>query len=80
MRGLRLPLIIGRMSRRRDEKRERFLHDRGHQVARFGNDDVYRNIEGVLDYDPGGAGAAADAVASRVAPLPVLTGRGSWRG
>jgi very-short-patch-repair endonuclease len=35
--------------RRRDEKREQVLRDRGYQVARFGNDDVYRNIEGVLD-------------------------------
>ncbi|MBV8795881.1 MAG: DUF559 domain-containing protein [Hyphomicrobiales bacterium] len=35
--------------RHRDERREQFLHDRGYHVARFGNDDVYRNIEGVLD-------------------------------
>jgi very-short-patch-repair endonuclease len=25
------------------------LHDRGYRVARFGNDEVYRNIDGVLD-------------------------------
>ena len=35
--------------RRRDGKREQFLRDRGYRVARFHNEDVYRNIEGVLD-------------------------------
>jgi very-short-patch-repair endonuclease len=35
--------------RRRDRTRKQFLHDRGYRVARFGNDEVYRNIEGVLD-------------------------------
>jgi very-short-patch-repair endonuclease len=35
--------------RRQDQTREQFLHDQGYRVARFGNDEVYRNIEGVLD-------------------------------
>ena len=35
--------------RRRDEKREEFLRDRGYRVTRFHNDEVYGNIEGVLD-------------------------------
>jgi very-short-patch-repair endonuclease len=33
----------------RDGAREQFLHDQGYRVARFGNDEVYRNIEGILD-------------------------------
>jgi very-short-patch-repair endonuclease len=32
-----------------DAAREQVLHDRGYRVARFGNDEVYRNIEGVLE-------------------------------
>jgi very-short-patch-repair endonuclease len=32
-----------------DRKREQFLRDRGYRVARFHNDDVYSNIQGVLD-------------------------------
>ena len=35
--------------RRRDGAREQALHDRGYRVTRFHNDEVYRNIEGVLD-------------------------------
>jgi very-short-patch-repair endonuclease len=35
--------------RHRDGAREQFLQDRGYRVARFGNDEIYRNIEGVLD-------------------------------
>ena len=35
--------------RRRDGEREQFLRDRGYRVARFHNDDVHRNIEGVLE-------------------------------
>ena len=35
--------------RRRDVKREEFLRERGYRVARFHNDEVYRNIDGVLD-------------------------------
>jgi very-short-patch-repair endonuclease len=35
--------------RRRDATREQLLHDRGYRVARFCNEEVYRNIEGVLD-------------------------------
>ncbi len=34
---------------RRDGTREQFLQDRGYRVARFGNDEIYRNIDGVLD-------------------------------
>ncbi|MGC2787188.1 MAG: DUF559 domain-containing protein [Roseiarcus sp.] len=34
---------------RRDGAREQVLRDRGYRVARFHNDEVYRNIEGVLD-------------------------------
>lgn len=33
----------------RDAAREQFLRDRGYRVARFHNDEVYRNVEGVLD-------------------------------
>jgi very-short-patch-repair endonuclease len=35
--------------RHRDDAREQFLRDRGYRVARFDNDAVYRNIDGVLD-------------------------------
>jgi very-short-patch-repair endonuclease len=35
--------------RRRDGTREQALRDRGYRVTRFHNDEVYRNIEGVLD-------------------------------
>jgi very-short-patch-repair endonuclease len=35
--------------RHRDGAREQFLHDQGYRVARFGNDEVYRNIDGVID-------------------------------
>ena len=35
--------------RRLDEQREQALRDRGYQVTRFHNDEVYRNIDGVLD-------------------------------
>jgi very-short-patch-repair endonuclease len=35
--------------RRRDGTRQQFFRDRGYRIARFGNDEVYRNIEGVLD-------------------------------
>jgi very-short-patch-repair endonuclease len=37
------------VERRRDGAQEQFLRDRGYRVARFHNDEVYRNIEGVLD-------------------------------
>jgi very-short-patch-repair endonuclease len=33
----------------RDAKREEFLRERGYRIARFGNDEVYSNIEGVFD-------------------------------
>ncbi len=33
----------------RDAKREQYLRDQGYPVTRFHNDDVCRNIEGVLD-------------------------------
>ena len=33
---------------RRDANRTEFLLARGYQVARFGNDEVYRNLGGVL--------------------------------
>ena len=35
--------------RRRDGARDDFLRDRGYGVVRFHNDEVRRNIEGVLD-------------------------------
>jgi very-short-patch-repair endonuclease len=35
--------------RQRDGARETFLQNRGYLVTRFGNDEVYRNIDGVLD-------------------------------
>jgi very-short-patch-repair endonuclease len=35
--------------RRRDVTREAFLRDQGYPVARFHNDEVYRNIAGVLE-------------------------------
>jgi very-short-patch-repair endonuclease len=35
--------------RHRDGAPEQFLHDQGYRVARFGNDEVYRNIDGVID-------------------------------
>jgi len=35
--------------RRRDAHREEFLRDRGYRVARFDNDEIHRNIDGVLD-------------------------------
>lgn len=35
--------------RRRDAKREEFLHGQGYQVARFHNDEVYCNIDGVVE-------------------------------
>jgi very-short-patch-repair endonuclease len=35
--------------RRYDAKREEFLRERGYRIARFGNDEVYRNMEGVLE-------------------------------
>jgi very-short-patch-repair endonuclease len=35
--------------RRRDDAREHALRDRGYRVTRFRNDEVYRNIEGVLE-------------------------------
>jgi very-short-patch-repair endonuclease len=35
--------------RRRDAKREEFLRDQGYRVARFHNEKVYRNIDGVLE-------------------------------
>jgi very-short-patch-repair endonuclease len=35
--------------RRRDAKREAFLRDQGYRVARFHNDEVYRNLDGVLE-------------------------------
>jgi very-short-patch-repair endonuclease len=35
--------------RRRDAKREEFLHGQGYRVVRFHNDEVYRNIDGVLE-------------------------------
>ncbi len=35
--------------RRHDAAREQFLRDRGYRVARFYNDEVYRNIDGILD-------------------------------
>jgi very-short-patch-repair endonuclease len=35
--------------RRRDEQREQALRDRGYRVSRFHNDEVYRDIDGVLD-------------------------------
>ena len=35
--------------RRLDEQREQALRDRGYRVTRFHNDEVYRNIDGVLD-------------------------------
>ena len=33
----------------RDERREQLLRDRGDRIVRFDNDEVYRNIQGVLD-------------------------------
>ena len=35
--------------RRHDAKREEFLRDRGYRIVRFGNDEVYRNMDGVLE-------------------------------
>ncbi len=35
--------------RRRDAKREEFMRERGYRIARFVNDDVYRNMDGVLE-------------------------------
>jgi very-short-patch-repair endonuclease len=35
--------------RRRDLNREQDLRARGYRMTRFHNDDVYRNIDGVLD-------------------------------
>ena len=34
---------------RRDARREEVLRERGYRIARVGNDEVYRNIEGVLE-------------------------------
>jgi very-short-patch-repair endonuclease len=35
--------------RRRDARREAFLRENGYRIARFLNDEVYRNVEGVLE-------------------------------
>jgi len=35
-------------ARHHDRKRDRFLHDAGIRILRFENDDVMRNLEGVL--------------------------------
>jgi very-short-patch-repair endonuclease len=35
--------------RRRDAQRAAFLGERGYRIARFVNDEVYSNIEGVLE-------------------------------
>ena len=35
--------------RRRDAKREEFLCKLGYRITRFRNDEVYRNMEGVLE-------------------------------
>ena len=69
-------------------QREQVLRDRGYRVARFGNDEVYRNIEGVLDTIL----AALERRQTLVKPTwrpnlprpspqpsPRLTGRGSCR-
>jgi len=33
----------------RDAERENYLKDQGFQIIRFWNDDIYKNIEGVMD-------------------------------
>jgi len=37
------------INRMQDEIRDRTLSDRGYRVLRFGNEDIEKNIEGVLD-------------------------------
>ncbi len=34
---------------RRDERRAAFLRAQGYRIARFANDEVYRNLDGVLE-------------------------------
>ena len=34
---------------RHDARRSEILIDRGYRIVRFGNDDIYRNLDGVLE-------------------------------